>query len=122
MQHSITRHSTSGRACRMMVWQVVLALMVGATAGTVVAAGSFAVAQRNRAFDRRSVSIVRGDTLRFANEDEFVHHIYVETASMTFDSKEQGPGTAVDVRFPAGGRFDVRCRIHPRMVLTVDVQ
>jgi len=40
---------------------------------------------------------------------------------MKFDSDEQAPGDIVDVKFPNSGEFDVRCGIHPRMLLHVSV-
>jgi plastocyanin len=105
---------------RAAMW--LLALAVCLPAISVAAAGTAMVSQFKRAFTLRSLQIMAGDTVRFNNEDTFRHQIYVHSPAMTFDSDEQPPGTAVDLRFPARGIFEVRCHIHPKMLLVVDVQ
>jgi len=89
--------------------------------GSATAAQTLTIGQKNRQFDRDKVSIVAGDTLRFTNEDDFLHQIYASSPGMNFDSDEQAPGDIVDVKFPTPGEFDVRCGIHPRMRLHVSV-
>jgi plastocyanin len=85
------------------------------------AASPSVVTQIGRSFSMREIRIKRGDVVRFTNADEFIHQIYVRSAAFNFASSEQEPGTNVDVRFPSPGSFDVRCEIHPRMLLTVAV-
>ncbi len=103
------------------------AALMALLASGVLAAGAFAasivtVSQRDRAFTSRSVQVARGDTVRFANDDEFTHQIYVNSPSTNFESNEQNPGDTVNVRFPASGTFEVHCHIHPKMLLTVFVR
>jgi plastocyanin len=86
------------------------------------AAGIATVSQKGRAFAVRDVQIARGDTVRFNNDDEFTHQIYVQSPSFGFESPEQTPGQTVDVRFTAAGTFEVRCHIHPKMLLHVDAR
>ena len=101
----------------------ILALMIGSTAaGTVVAADVVMIVQRGRAFSVATVQLRRGDVLRFNNDDKFNHQIYVNAPSMTFESDEQPPGTSVTVPFPSAGVFEVRCHIHPKMLLQADVR
>jgi plastocyanin len=83
---------------------------------------STTIVQANRAFAISAISIARGETLRFSNEDGFTHQIYIETPQFTFESDEQEPGQTVSVTFPASGHFAVHCHIHPKMHLDVDVQ
>lgn len=80
------------------------------------------VIQRYRAFSEARVAIARGGILHFSNEDDFTHEIYVESPDFSYESDEQEPGTIVSVRFPDAGHFVVRCHIHPKMHLDVDVQ
>ena len=80
------------------------------------------IVQIGRAFDPLEVTINHGDTLTFANRDEFIHQIFVKSDAMTFDSDEQSPGQDVQLKFPASGTFQVRCHIHPKMMLTVHVK
>ncbi len=91
-------------------------------AAAALAAATVTVSQQNRAFTSRNVQIARGDTVRFTNDDEFTHQIYVNSPSTSFDSDEQNPGETVNIRFPASGTFEVHCHIHPKMLLTVSVR
>jgi plastocyanin len=101
--------------------------VVMATAFLVVATAAFAAAvhrviQQGRAFSVAEITIARGDQIQFSNQDEFIHQIYVDSTEMNFDSAEQPPGQVVEITFPRGGTFPVRCHIHPKMLLTVHVQ
>ncbi len=80
------------------------------------------IVQLGRAFQPGEVTIDRGDTLTFRNQDEFIHQIYVKSDAMNFDSDEQPPGRDVLLRFTASGTFRVRCHIHPKMLLIVHVK
>jgi plastocyanin len=92
----------------------------------VAAASAFAaslhVVQKHRTFSRTEITIQRGDAIAFSNDDEFLHQIYVGSKAMTFDSAEQPPGQTISVVFPQPGTFQVRCHIHPKMLLTVHVK
>lgn len=99
-----------------------LLAVVAQCAGLAFAAAPTVVRQAGRAFSTRELRIKRGDTVRFSNEDEFLHHIYVRSPAFNFISSEQEPRRSVDVLFPAAGRFEVRCEIHPKMLLTVAVE
>ena len=91
-------------------------------ASVALAATVVAVVQKRRAFADQQLEIRTGDTLRFLNEDTFIHHVFVNSATMTYNSDEQEPGQSVEVRFPTPGTFLVRCQIHPKMALRVDVR
>lgn len=96
------------------------AILLGATA--VTAAGLAIVSQKTRQFGVANLQIARGDVVRFNNDDQFIHHVYVQSPSFNYESAEQEPGTSVDVSFPKSGTFEVRCLIHPKMLLRVDVR
>jgi plastocyanin len=87
-----------------------------------MSADSNTIIQQHRSFSVAEIGLLRGGTLRFRNEDDFTHEIYVEAPQFTFESDEQEPGTVVAVTFPASGHFAVHCHIHPKMHLDVDVQ
>jgi plastocyanin len=76
------------------------------------------IIQKGRAFNPKEVSIDRGDTLTFTNEDEFIHQMY---AGDLFDSDEKRPGQKLTETFSRTGTFEVRCHIHPKMKLVVRV-
>lgn len=85
-------------------------------------AASLHVAQKHRSFLPSVVTIQRGDSVEFSNDDEFLHQIYVDSKAMSFDSAEQPPGQTISVVFSQPGTFQVRCHIHPKMLLTVHVR
>jgi plastocyanin len=98
-------------------------LTVAALSATgLAAAGIVNVTQKNRAFGIPSVQIQTGGLVDFNNEDTFRHQIYVESPSFTFESDEQDPGKTVEIKFSKAGLFEVRCHIHPKMLLKVDAQ
>jgi plastocyanin len=76
------------------------------------------IVQKDRAFNPKDVTVSRGDTLTFTNEDEFIHQMY---ASDLFDSDEKRPGEKLTEAFSRSGTFEVRCHIHPKMKLVVRV-
>jgi plastocyanin len=99
---------------------VVAALALAAS--TAFAATIHTVVQKGRNFAVNEIVIAPGDTIRFTNEDDFLHQIYVDSQDMEFDSAEQRPGETIDVDFPRRGTFSVRCHIHPKMLLVVHVE
>jgi plastocyanin len=80
------------------------------------------IVQNGRAFHPPEITIARGTTLDFSNQDEFIHQIYVDSNGFNYDSEEQQPGETFHITFPDQGTFPVRCHIHPKMLLTVHVK
>jgi plastocyanin len=95
-------------------------LVFAAQLGAVVFAGeSYRIAQQNRQFDVKEITILHGDTLLFTNEDPFLHQIFIKFDAVNFESEEQTPGETIEVKFPVAGTFEVHCHIHPKMLLVV---
>ena len=86
------------------------------------AAAPFVVEQARRSFSVRELRVPRGNKIEFRNSDQFIHQLYVDSAAFKFSSNEQQPGQVVDVAFPVAGTFEVRCEIHPKMVMSVIVE
>ena len=108
---------------RTLAAALVLATAVGVhLPWTALAAEMAEVVQKGRAFAVREVTIARGSVLRFLNEDEFPHQIYIDGPGFTFDSDLQSPGEPIDVAFPEAGSFAVRCGVHPKMRMSVRVK
>jgi plastocyanin len=76
------------------------------------------IIQKGRRFAPAEVTIHRGESLVFTNNDEFIHQVY---ADGQFDSEEKAPGENLTESFTDAGTFEVRCHIHPKMKLTVHV-
>jgi len=91
---------------------------LGATAQQVAT-----VSQRSRVFSPRMVEVAQGGTVVFVNDDgELLHHVYSDDPRFAFDVGEQPAGVERPVRFTARGVFNVRCGIHPRMLVQVTVR
>jgi plastocyanin len=88
-------------------------------AAAMAADAGHTVTQKGRAFRPAEVTIGRGETLTFTNEDSFIHQIYVDGL---FDSDEKAPGEILSETFASAGTFQVRCHIHPTMRMTVRVK
>ena len=99
---------------------IVLAVTVSTIAA--FAAGEVTVVQTDRSFNPDVIEVAKDTIIHFANEDEFIHQIYVKSDTTNFDSAEQVPGTTIGIPFNADGTFEVRCHIHPKMRLTVTVK
>lgn len=84
-------------------------------------AGDLVVSQKGRAFDPAEVTLAKGQTLTVVNDDEFLHHGYIEAPEFKFDSGSQPIGSETDIKFTEIGVFELRCAIHPKMLLTVTV-
>ncbi len=94
-----------------------------ATAAFALAGEVHEARQRNRRFEPREFAIQAGDIVRIVNDDgELLHHAYVKSDSFSFDSGEQEPGSATDIRFTVPGTFAVLCGIHPKMHMNVTVR
>jgi len=100
---------------------LVAAALLALAAGTRAAAG-YRISQHERAFNRAALAIAIGDVVHFDNNDEFIHQIYIQSPDFNFDSAESYPGDTIDVAFTRQGSFEVRCHIHPKMLLQVTVK
>jgi plastocyanin len=98
--------------------------IVALTPVTLFALGApeMIVRQKNRLFSPTEITIAAGTSVRFDNDDPFLHQLYVSSPSFSFDSDEQAQGQSIHVRFPTAGDFRVLCGIHPKMALTVHVR
>lgn len=99
-----------------------VSLLLGA-AGAAAVQQKIHISQKNQEFRPGSVDIKRGDALEIVNDDDdLLHHAYVDSDKFKFDSGDQEPGQTVEIVFPVTGTFTVLCGIHPRMKLKVHVE
>jgi len=113
------RASPCARRCAHgAVAACILAAAIAPDVPLAWAADIYEVVQKNRMFHVKELEIARGEVVRFINQDEFLHQIYVKSPNFSFESDEQAPGKNIEIKFPAG-TFEVRCRIHPKMLLLV---
>jgi plastocyanin len=100
---------------------VIALSVVSATA--VVQAAVVRVDQRGLRFSQSSIAVAAGDHVAFTNTDDVQHNIVViNDGGDEADQGLQKPGETIDVLLAARGHFTIRCAIHPRMKLGVDVR
>lgn len=99
------------------------ALMLFGSAAWAAGLLQHTVSQAGRMFNPGEITITSGETIHIVNDDaDLVHHVYIESDRLNFDSGDQQPGSAIDIKFPASGEFTARCAIHPKMKLVVHVK
>jgi plastocyanin len=86
-----------------------------------VAATEQVITQKGRQFSVEAVSVKKGETLTFFNDDTVPHNIMSLTAGNEFNLGSQPPGSSTPVTFTQVGDVSVICAIHPRMKLQVTV-
>lgn len=96
-------------------------LAVGALLTGARAVPEVIVHQADRSFAPARLAVARGTDVRFINDETIVHHAYVDSQGFSLDSGDIQPGGSAVLRFDREGRFLVRCAIHPKMRLDVDV-
>ncbi len=100
--------------------------------GAVVAfstasAEEFVVAQHDKSFVKdgqtvEKLTVKKGDTISFKNEDPFFHNIFSLSEIKTFDLGSYPAGQSKSVTFDKSGTVEVECAIHPQMFLEVEVK
>ncbi len=98
-------------ACVALLW------MAGATA-----AEELVVHQRDKAFDRETMTVKVGAKVTFMNEDEIAHNVLSRSSGNAFDLGAQKPGECGTATFKSAGTVEVICAIHPKMKMTIEVQ
>jgi plastocyanin len=111
----------SSISCRTNLAAATVSLMLGGA--VALAAGPYVVSQAGRQFQPNEITIKRGEVVQLLNDDaDLLHHAYIDSEKMSFDSGDQKPGSRVDIMFKTAGDFVVLCAIHPKMKLRVHVR
>jgi plastocyanin len=99
------------------------AVLIGLGTLVGLALPQYSISEKGREYHPREISIKRGETLQFINDDTgLLHHSYIDSPKFSFDSGDQKPGSKTDITFPVAGDFEVLCASHPKMRLRVHVQ
>lgn len=76
----------------------------------------------NREVRPYALTIARGAVVRITNAGPFIHHLYVKSPTMNFDSGDELIGQSVNIEFDHPGVFNVQCSVHPTTHLLVFVK
>jgi plastocyanin len=90
-------------------------------AGVAWAAQEHVVAQKNKSFSAKKLTVKVGDTVKFVNEDSFAHNVFSLSAAKSFDLGSFGNGGSKSVTFDKPGQVEVECAVHPDMRIDVEV-
>jgi len=63
-----------------------------------------------------------GDSLRFVNDDDDAHTVFVPTRGFAANLGNQPPNATRDLALAAPGRIEIECMPHPQMKLVVVVR
>ena len=85
-------------------------------------AKDFEVAQKDKKFSQKTLTVKVGDAISFKNEDAFAHNVFSLSDVKTFDLGSYPQGQAKKVIFDKPGKAEVECAIHPDMTMAVEVQ
>lgn len=99
-----------GLAALLLVW------------GGQALAAEVVVNQAGKKFDQKKITINKGDSIKFVNNDKVAHNVHSTSAGGKFDMGVQKPGTSSSHKFATAGKFKVRCAIHPKMKIKVTVK
>ena len=97
-----------------------VSLVIAATAAA--GAGEIRVAQKEKNFSIKEVSVKVNDAILFVNEDSVTHNVYSVSKGMEFEIRTQQPGQSDTIKFAREGEAEVQCAIHPKMKLRVTVK
>jgi plastocyanin len=96
-----------------------IAVVAGLSAGALAA--NLTINQKGRMFSSESITIKKGDTVTFVNDDTVPHNIVSTSKGNEFNLGSQPPGASTDVTFKEAGDAQIICAIHPRMKMTVTI-
>jgi plastocyanin len=99
-----------------------LAAVALTVAGVAWASQEHVVAQKNKAFAVKKLTVKVGDTVKFVNEDSFAHNVFSLSAAKSFDLGSFGTGGSKSVTFDKPGKVEVECAVHPDMRLDIEVK
>jgi plastocyanin len=103
----------------MRLPSLTIIVLLGLSAGALAA--NLTISQKGRVFSSEEVTVKKGGTVTFLNDDSVPHNIMSTSAGNEFNLGSQSPGSATDVTFKEAGDVLVICAIHPRMKMTVKV-
>jgi plastocyanin len=85
----------------------------------VAFAEELTVSQKKRRFDPKQLNVKPGDTVLFVNDDRYAHNLYTDSPGFEFDVRKQMPGDKYKLKIEKRGTIEIRCVIHPRMIMTI---
>jgi len=99
-----------------------ISMLVAFLSGSAVAvAAETAVRQKGRLFTPNEITVKKGESLLFVNDDNITHNVYSASAGNQFNLGAIAPGNSTPVTFKNAGNVDIFCAIHPSMKMSLKV-
>ena len=95
-----------------------VAFLAGISAGY---AADRSIRQKGKVFSETEVSIKKGETLVFVNDDNIAHNVLSTSPAHRFNLGLIQPGHSTPVTFKNAGDLNIICAIHPTMKMVVKV-
>jgi plastocyanin len=89
--------------------------------GTSASADEVTVTMAGAKYLPASLRLKVGDTIRFINDDNVDHNVFVPTKGFSVDIGKQEPGKELTLSVVKAGKFDVECVLHQHMTAIVEV-
>ncbi len=96
----------------------VVAFVAGISTGF---AADRSIRQKGKVFSETEVSLTKGETLIFVNDDNIAHNVLSTTPGQKFNLGLIQPGHSTPVTFNTPGNVGILCAIHPTMKMMVKV-
>ena len=91
-----------------------------AAASSSSSSGTVTVKAANFAFDPKTVTVKKGQEVKWVNEDSAAHNVTSDDG--TLKSKDFAQGGSFTYKATKAGTFNYICTIHPQMKATLVVQ
>jgi plastocyanin len=114
----VIRYLKKENPMKALKFVVVLGLGLGITTAFAV---EHSIGQKGRHFSESEITIKKGDSILFVNDDNISHNVLSTTSGNEFNLHSQAPGTSTSVTFDKTGDISVICAIHPTMKMLVKV-
>ena len=102
---------------------IMLTLLACSAVGVAYASTATVVDQVRQRFSISVLSIISGDMIQYINHDDVRHNIHIYGSDGSdVDRGLQEPGQTLDVKFEKFGQYVVRCSIHQKMKMRVEVR
>lgn len=99
-----------------------IAMTAAFLSGAVAAyAAERTISEKGKVFSETEVTVKKGETLNFLNDDNIVHNVMSVSPGNEFNVGAVKPGISTPVTFKAVGNVQVICAIHPSMKMLVTV-
>lgn len=85
-------------------------------------AAEHVVSQKGKTFSAKRLTVQKGDSVKFVNDDPFAHNIFSLSDAKSFDLGSYGQGLAKSVVLDQPGLVEVECAVHPDMKLLIEVK